>query len=438
MKRLLLIAAFISCCVIVHSQKPTELTHSLTSYVDDFDDVFTPEQEKVLDGIIRSFKDTVQISLVTIKTFGEYDPADYVLQLGRRWGVGGKSNNGLLIVLSKTDHKMQVATGYGLEGDLPDSRVVSMQYDYAVPHFKEGDYYTGTKNLLIAYIKELSPAAKELRRVEEEKQEAIRKQQWRNFMDGVRQFLLWAGLAALILFSIYRIRRRKRLKEEAEALRIHEKEMERQKVEYEKQQAILTQKRKKLEEEREKERQERELQRRKQLIVDGQKALKDLPLSSDLRNKYRESFKRPLIEQYRTKRKLLSNAVEAKDYTTIAALIATLIGLLPEIKESSQQRTARLEEEKRQAILAETRAEERRKQQAEEDRKRKEREEQDRIVRKKREEEEEEERRRRRRDDDNSSYSSSLSSSSSSSSSDDSSSSFGGGSFGGGGGGSSW
>ena len=43
------------------------------------------------------------------------------VKLGRAWGVGGKEfNNGVVLLISKEDHKLNISTGYGVEGALPD------------------------------------------------------------------------------------------------------------------------------------------------------------------------------------------------------------------------------------------------------------------------------------------------------------------------------
>ncbi|MCY1519878.1 TPM domain protein [compost metagenome] len=79
-----------------------------------------------------------------VKSVGDYDINEYALELGRKWGIGGKDkNNGVILLVALGDRKMSIQTGYGLEGVLPDvytKRII----DYDIkPYFQSGDYYAG-------------------------------------------------------------------------------------------------------------------------------------------------------------------------------------------------------------------------------------------------------------------------------------------------------
>jgi uncharacterized protein len=91
-------------------------------FVADYENLFTPEQNAELTKILTDYeKETsVEIAILTVKDF-ESDIADFAQKTGEKWGVGKKDvNNGLLIVISKNRKVLHAATGYGLEGYLPD------------------------------------------------------------------------------------------------------------------------------------------------------------------------------------------------------------------------------------------------------------------------------------------------------------------------------
>ena len=99
-----------------------------------------------------------QIVVVTVKDMGGLDPKEFATSLGRQWGIGGKAlNNGFVIAVKPKDEngagQIGFATGYGLEGVLPDVFCKRLQTDYMVPHFKDGDYAGGIK----AAIDEIVP-----------------------------------------------------------------------------------------------------------------------------------------------------------------------------------------------------------------------------------------------------------------------------------------
>lgn len=118
--------------------------------VNDLARVLTPEQVNRLEFDLDTFarNTTTQIVVVTVPSLGGYDIADYSFKLGEKWGVGQKGkNNGVVIVFKpKTGRepgRAFVAVGYGLESVIPDAianRIVDREM---IPHFKDGDIYSG-------------------------------------------------------------------------------------------------------------------------------------------------------------------------------------------------------------------------------------------------------------------------------------------------------
>lgn len=120
-------------------QKPNQL-------VNDFTSTLTPDQQQALENKLVAFDDSTstQIAVVIIPTLNGRDVADYNIELGRAWGVGGKeNNNGVILLISKGDRKLNISTGYGLEGALPDVTAKQIIDDIIVPNFKGDDYYRG-------------------------------------------------------------------------------------------------------------------------------------------------------------------------------------------------------------------------------------------------------------------------------------------------------
>jgi uncharacterized protein len=74
----------------------------------------------------------------------EDDIAAYAVRVFQAWHIGqkGKDNGALLLVFTQ-DHKMDIATGYGLEGALPDATCKEIIDEQVAPRFKAGDYDGG-------------------------------------------------------------------------------------------------------------------------------------------------------------------------------------------------------------------------------------------------------------------------------------------------------
>lgn len=122
--------------------------------VNDFAEVFNANERQQLESELVQFtrETSTQIVVVTIADLEGYDPGDYSFQLGEKWGVGQKGkDNGIVILLKpkKGNSKGQVfiATGYGLEGVLPDAVVNGTVIDNEmIPRFNQDDYYGGLKS----------------------------------------------------------------------------------------------------------------------------------------------------------------------------------------------------------------------------------------------------------------------------------------------------
>lgn len=124
--------------------------------VNDYTGTLTADQQQALEDKLVKFDDSTstQIAVVIIPSLGDYEIADYNVQLGRAWGVGGKQfNNGVVLLIAKGNRKINIATGYGVEGALPDVTCKHIITDVIVPNFKGNDYYRGIDEGTDAIIK---------------------------------------------------------------------------------------------------------------------------------------------------------------------------------------------------------------------------------------------------------------------------------------------
>ena len=128
--------------------------------VNDFAGII-PDAQAMEDTLERFARETSnQIVVVTVNDLGDYDKADFAQRLGQKWGVGNKKYNNGIIVLVKpknsTNGQAFIATGYGMEGPLPDALCTRIARNEMVPFFKENDYSSG----IWAALHKLMPIAK--------------------------------------------------------------------------------------------------------------------------------------------------------------------------------------------------------------------------------------------------------------------------------------
>ncbi len=122
--------------------------------VNDFAGVLSPGQASSLESTLEQFarETSTRIVIVTVKDLQGYDPGDFAFRLGESWGVGQKGkNNGVVILVKPKEGSGQgrvfIATGYGLEGVLPDAVVNGAVIDNEmIPWFRQNDYFKGLES----------------------------------------------------------------------------------------------------------------------------------------------------------------------------------------------------------------------------------------------------------------------------------------------------
>jgi uncharacterized protein len=118
--------------------------------VNDFSSLLSTDEQNQLEQVLQAFyyETSSQIYIVILDDLQGYDIAEYSQMLGEKWGVGtqGKDNGIVILVNPSPDRqhgKAFIATGYGLEGAVPDAlanRIVDLDM---VPCFKQQQYFNG-------------------------------------------------------------------------------------------------------------------------------------------------------------------------------------------------------------------------------------------------------------------------------------------------------
>jgi uncharacterized protein len=114
--------------------------------VNDLAGVMIPEQVRELEQKVVAYSDSTssQIAVVTIQTTNDRAIDDVALAILRDWGVGqADRDNGIVILAAIEDRKVWIATGYGMEGVIPDIIAQQIIDNSILPNFRNGNYYRG-------------------------------------------------------------------------------------------------------------------------------------------------------------------------------------------------------------------------------------------------------------------------------------------------------
>lgn len=115
-------------------------------FINDFANMLTMEEERLLEYKLRNYEDSTstQLVIVAVYSLNGYNLEEYAIQIAREWGIGQREkDNGLLILISKSEHKIRLEIGYGLEGVVSDIMAGRIITNYLQPNFRKGAYYKG-------------------------------------------------------------------------------------------------------------------------------------------------------------------------------------------------------------------------------------------------------------------------------------------------------
>ena len=114
--------------------------------VNDYANILSNNEENALEHKLVAYDDSTstQIAVVTIESLNGNEISGYSFQLAEKMGIGRKDkNNGILILVAMKEHKMFIATGYGMEGVVTDALAKRIVENYMKPNFRNNDFYKG-------------------------------------------------------------------------------------------------------------------------------------------------------------------------------------------------------------------------------------------------------------------------------------------------------
>ncbi len=140
-----------------------------------------------------------QIGVVIVPTTGQEDIFDFAMRVAEQWKLGSeKQDNGLLMVIAINDRRIQIATGYGLEGILPDIVASRIIRNNITPYFKQNQFAQGIDAGLaeIENILNMDPeiAAQAALELKERQAQALHEQQAKEKTFNTALFILIAGI----------------------------------------------------------------------------------------------------------------------------------------------------------------------------------------------------------------------------------------------------
>jgi uncharacterized membrane protein YgcG len=114
--------------------------------ISDYAQVLDATTKAKLDALTAEVEQqtTAEIAVVVVETTAPLSPKQYATELFNRWGVGKQeADSGVMVLLAVADRRIEIETGYGVEGILPDGRVGEIIRTAMLPHFKHDAWGEG-------------------------------------------------------------------------------------------------------------------------------------------------------------------------------------------------------------------------------------------------------------------------------------------------------
>jgi uncharacterized protein len=125
--------------------------------VNDLGDMLTPAEEQLLETKLEKFNTETsnEIAVVTVESLGDLEVSQFANELGRKWDIGkATKRNGVLVLISKNDRKINISPSDKLQGVLPDVICSRIIRENIIPNFKNKHYYAAlneaTDNIIAA------------------------------------------------------------------------------------------------------------------------------------------------------------------------------------------------------------------------------------------------------------------------------------------------
>lgn len=128
-------------------------------YVYDQGEFISDDQEEVINSLLVQFeeKTSIEFAVITIPTLNDLTIEQYAVKLGNKLGIGKEGeDNGILLLVSRTDTKVRLEIGLGLQGILTDSICGRILDDFFVPSREKDQYDDACFNTVHAVINQVA------------------------------------------------------------------------------------------------------------------------------------------------------------------------------------------------------------------------------------------------------------------------------------------
>ncbi|MDN5924886.1 MAG: TPM domain-containing protein, partial [Xanthomonadales bacterium] len=128
----------------------------LSAYATDMTGTLSADQLARLNSELLALKKSkgTQLVVLLVPTTAPQDIESYSIAVAEANKIGRQgTDDGVLLVVAKKDHRARIEVGYGLEGAIPDVAASRIIREYMTPKFRVGDFDGGIEDSVAALTK---------------------------------------------------------------------------------------------------------------------------------------------------------------------------------------------------------------------------------------------------------------------------------------------
>ncbi|HEX7480148.1 MAG TPA: TPM domain-containing protein [Polyangiales bacterium] len=132
----------------------------LQAHVNDYAQLLPADRAQALEARLSDYEQRThhQFALLSVASLKGDSLEDFGIRVAEQWKLGHKGvDDGLILIVAPSDHKMRVEVGYGLEGVIPDAIAARVVRDVLAPAFRQGDFAGGVDAAFGALMHAASP-----------------------------------------------------------------------------------------------------------------------------------------------------------------------------------------------------------------------------------------------------------------------------------------
>lgn len=129
------------------------------TYIYDQGDFLNDDDEKTINELLIKLEkaSTIEFAVITIPSLNDLTIEEYANKMANELGIGKKEkDNGVLLLISKTDNKVRLEIGNGLQGILTDSISGRILDNYFVPYRENNEYEKAVSQTVQAVINRIA------------------------------------------------------------------------------------------------------------------------------------------------------------------------------------------------------------------------------------------------------------------------------------------